>query len=97
MGRPLKPFEEWDSEVRDAVLDAIRLVEGKHGFKTHFEIWRDCELTITVGHNIYTTSIHLGPPMDVYSKRRANYHNRYAYYCNGIFWGNWTRTEVELI
>jgi hypothetical protein len=57
MARPLKPFGEWDWEVREAVKTALALVEGKNGFKTHSEIWRRCNLVITVGHNIYTTSI----------------------------------------
>ena len=55
MARPLKPFGEWDWEVREAVKTALALVEGKNGFKTHSEIWRRCNLVITVGHNIYTT------------------------------------------
>lgn len=56
MARPLKPFGEWDWEVREAVKTAIALVEGKNGFRTHSEIWRRCNLVITVGHNIYTTN-----------------------------------------
>ena len=35
MARPLKPFGEWDWEVREAVKTALALVEGKNGFKTH--------------------------------------------------------------
>ena len=48
MARPLKPFGEWDWEVREAVKTALALVEGKNGFKTHSEIWRRCNLVITV-------------------------------------------------
>ena len=33
MARPLKPFGEWDWEVREAVKTALALVEGKNGFK----------------------------------------------------------------
>ena len=40
MARPLKPFGEWNWEVREAVKTAIALVEGKNGFRTHSEIWR---------------------------------------------------------
>lgn len=97
LGRPLKPFGEWHYEVREAVRDALRLVEGRHGFRTGFEIWRNCELIITVGHNIYTTSIEIRPPQKDVIRRRANWHNGYAYYSGGVFWGNWTRTKVELI
>ncbi len=95
--RPLKPRSEWSWEVRQAVDRALELIEGKHGFRTPFEIWRDCELHITVGHNIYTTSIHIQPPEMAVVKRRANWHNGYAYYCNGAFWGSFSRTQVELI
>lgn len=86
-----------DSEARDAVEKALKLVEGKTGFKTHSEIWRNCELIVTVGHNIYTTSIEIRPPEKDVIKRRSNWHNGHAYYCNGVFWANWSRMEVELI
>ena len=85
MARPLKPFGEWDWEVREAVKTALALVEGKNGFKTHSEIWRRCNLVITVGHNIYTTSIEIRPPEQDVIRRRSNWHNGYAYYCNGVF------------
>jgi len=70
MGREVKPFPEWDSEVQDAVQEAIMLVEGMHGFRTHFEIWRNCELIITIGHNIYTTSIEIRPPRTALIRRK---------------------------
>lgn len=92
-----KSVEEMDCEARDAVRKALELVEGKHGFKTHFEIWRDCELIITIGHNIYNTSIQICPPEMAKIRRRANWHNGYAYYCNGVFWASVSRTKVELI
>ncbi|EDV03022.1 hypothetical protein BACINT_02134 [Bacteroides intestinalis DSM 17393] len=97
MARPLKPFGEWDWEVREAVKTALALVEGKNGFKTHSEIWRRCNLVITVGHNIYTTSIEIRPPEQDVIRRRSNWHNGYAYYCNGVFWANMSRVKVELI
>jgi len=97
MGREIKAFSEWDSEVRDAVQDAITLIEGKHGFRTHFEIWRNCELIINIGHNIYTTSIEIRPPQMALIKRRANWYNSYAYFCNGEFWANRDRTKAVLI
>ena len=97
MGRAIKPFAQWDSEVQDAVRDALALIEGKHGFRTPFEIWRSCELIITIGHNIYTTSIEIRPPEVTVIKRRSNWHNGYAYFCNGSFWANISRIKVELI
>ena len=97
MARPLKPFGEWHWEVREAVKTALALVEGKNGFRTHSEIWRRCNLVITVGHNIYTTSIEIRPPEQDVIRRRSNWHNGYAYYCNGVFWANMSRVKVELI
>jgi len=93
----VKPIEEWDYEVRDAVQEATTLVEGKHGFRTHFEIWRNCELIITIGHNIYTTSIEIRPPQLAFLRRRANWYNGYAYFCNGAFWANRDMTKAVLI
>ena len=92
-----KTLAESTGEVRSAVATALELVEGKHGFRTPFEIWRNCELVITIGHNIYTTSVEIRPPSMAYIKRRSNWHNGYAYYCNGACWGNFSRTKVELI
>lgn len=88
---------ESTDEVRSAVATVLELVEGKHGFKTPFEIWRNCELIITIGHNIYTTSIEIRPPEMALIKRRSNWHNGYAYFYNGVFWANISRTKVELI
>jgi hypothetical protein len=97
MARPLAPRYEWHWEVQEAVDKAIELTRGKHGFRTPFEIWRRCELFITVGHNIYTTSIDIRPPQTDVIKRRANWHNGHAYYCNGAFWANISKIKVELI
>lgn len=97
LSEKVKPISEWDSEVRDAVNKALEQVEGKHGFKTHIEIWRNCELIITIGHNIYTTSIEIRPPEMAVIRRRSNWHNGYAYFCNGVFWANISRVKVELI
>ena len=47
-----KTLAESTGEVRSAVATALELVEGKHGFRTPFEIWRNCKLVITIGHNI---------------------------------------------
>jgi len=93
----IKPVNEWDSEVRDAVQSVVALVEGKHGFKTHFEIWRNCGLIITIGHNIYTSSIEIRPPEMTLIRRKANWHKGYAYFCNGAFWANISQIKVELI
>ena len=97
MGRGIKSFSEWNSEVQDAVRKASELVEGKHGFKTYSETWRDCELIITIGHNIYTTSIEIRPSEKEIKHRRGNWHNGYAYYCNGVFWASISKIQVELI
>jgi hypothetical protein len=96
-GKPLAPRSEWHWEVSEAVDRALSLIEGRHGFRTPSEIWRDCELHITIGHNIYTTSIHIRPPEMAKINRRANWHNGFAYYCNGAFWANISKTKVELI
>lgn len=93
----VRPCEEWDCEVRNAVAGALALVEGKHGFRTDFEIWRNCELIITIGYNIYTTSIEIRPPQTAYIRRRANWYNGYAYFCNGVFWANRSKAKVVLI
>jgi len=84
-------------KAQDAVKEAVMLVEGKHGFRTHFEIWRNCELIITIGHNMETTSIEIRPPEGTNIKRRANWYNGYTYFCNGAFWANRDRTKAILI
>lgn len=86
LNRKVRPAHEWDSKVKDAIKKALELVEGKHGFRTPFEVWRNCELAITIGHNIYTTSIEIRPPEIALIKRRANWHNGYAYFSDGVFW-----------
>ena len=63
------------------------------GILAHFSI----SIYITVGHNIYTTSIEIRPPEQDVIRRRSNWHNGYAYYCNGVFWANMSRVKVELI
>lgn len=93
----VQPFPEWDLKVQDAIHEAINLIVGKHGFRTHFEIWRNCELIITIGNSIETTSIEIRPPEMAFIRRRANWHNSYAYFCNGTFWANRDKTRVELI
>jgi hypothetical protein len=97
MGREIKPFPEWDSEVQDTVQNAIMLIEGKHGFRTHFEIWRNCELIITIGHNMESTPVEIRPPAGIYFKRRANWYNAFAYFSDGAFWANRDKSKVELI
>lgn len=97
MGRPLEAPERWHWEVREAVERAVELVQGKTGFRTHSEIWRRCDLVVTVGHNIYTTNIEIRPPEQDMIRRRSNWNNGYAYYCNGVFWANVSRVKVELI
>lgn len=93
----VQPFPEWDIPVQDAIHEAINLVVGKHGFRTHFEIWRNCELIITIGNDMETTSIEIRSPEGTNLKRRANWYNGYAYYSNGAFWANRDNTKVELI
>lgn len=91
-----KSIHEMDWEAQKAVETAVKLVEGKTGFKTSFETWRYCDLIITIGHNIYTTQIELRPPEQEII-RKINWHNGYAYFCNGIFWANWSQINIELI
>lgn len=91
-----KSVHEMSWEAQKAVKTAMELVEGKTGFKTSFEIWRNCDLIITIGHNIYTTQIEIRPPEQEIIKR-TNWHNGYAYFCNGVFWANWSQIEVELL
>ncbi len=97
MGNTVQPFPEWGIKVQDAIHEAMTLIIGKHGFMTDFEIWRNCELVITIGHNIDTTSIDIRPPEGSYMKRRANWRNGYAYFSNGAFWANKDNTIVTLI
>ena len=97
MNSTVQPFPEWDIEVQNAVHNAMTLVTGKHGFRTHFEIWRNCELIITIGHDMETTSIEIRPPEGTYLKRRANWYNGYAFFSEGAFWANRDKSTVELI
>ena len=86
-----------DAEVRHAVNDALRLTIGKTGFRTETEIWRDCGLVVTLGHDLRTTTIRIRPPDNALWKRRCNWCNAYAYYAHGIFLGDVSNTKVELI
>jgi len=86
-----------DAEVKQAVNDALRLIEGKTGFRTETEIWRGCELVVTLGRDLSTTTIRIRPPDNALWKRRCNWHNAYAYYAHGVFRGNVSNTKVELI
>ncbi len=86
-----------DIEVGQAVNDALRLTKGKTGFRTATEIWRGCELVITPGHDLRTTTIHIRPPDAAKLRRRSNWRNGAAYYRNGAFWGNITNAKAELI
>lgn len=90
-------FEDMDWEAQETVRRALAMVEGKTGFRTHRgEVWRDCQLEVTMGHNIYTTDIRIVP--DVRERLgRSQYLNDSAYYCNGTFWATVSRTQVELI
>ncbi len=97
-----KTLDEADDEVREAVAAAIKQIENKRGFKTIHEVWRECNLIITIGHNIYTTSIHI-VPTDEEMKRKSKsifgkrWHNGHAYFCNSVFWSNFNKIPVELI
>lgn len=90
-------FSDMDDESQDAVKKAIELIEGKTGFKTYLETWRNCNLIIRMGHNIYTTSIIICPTEKEFLNKYKRWHNGHAYFCNGKFWANWSRIEVELI
>ena len=85
------------AEVWKQIQDALNLIEGKHGFRTSFEIWHNCEMMITIGHNINTVSIIIQPPELAVIRRRSNWRNSYAYYRNGAFYGNVSNTIVKLI
>ncbi len=86
-------------EAREAVEAAIALVEGRQGFRTQNERWWHCELVITIGHNIYTTQIHLQPVENEVKarERRGGYYDSYAMFSNGAFWANVSRQKVALI
>lgn len=85
------------AEVWKQIQDALNLIEGKHGFRTSFEIWHNCEMMITIGHNVNTVSIIIQPPELAVIRRRSNWRNSYAYYRNGAFYGNVSNTIVKLI
>lgn len=90
-------FAEMDWEAQDAVRQALILVENKTGFRTLTnEVWRNCTLVITMGHNIYTTSIEIRPSKQEVG-RRPNAFNAAALYANGVFWAYISRNKVELI
>ena len=90
-------FEDMDWEAQEAVRRAVEMVEGMTGFRTHRgEVWRGCQLEVTMGHNIYTTDIRIVP--DVRERlSRSSYLNDSATYSNGAFWASVSRTQVELI
>ena len=92
----LSRLEDMDWEAQEAVRRAVAMVEGKTGFRTHAETWRNCQLEVTMGHNIYTTDIRIIPDA---RKRfgRSQDLNGSSYYCNGAFWAAVSRTQVELI
>ena len=96
-GKEVLPFSTWHPDVQDAVKNALVLVDSKNGFKTPFEKWSKCELIVTVGHNIYTTSIEIRPVERLMLNRKRAYWNSYAYFCEGLFFGNLTLNKVELI
>ena len=66
------------------VREALFLLDGMNGFRTPFETWRNCEAQIA-------------PPAPVFIRRRGNWRNSRAIYCEGLFRANITNTEVELI
>ena len=90
-------FEDMDWEAQEAVRRAVEMVEGMTGFRTHRgEVWRGCQLEVTMGHNIYTTDIRIVP--DVRERLScSSYLNDSATYGNGAFWASVSRTQVELI
>lgn len=79
------------------VRDALFLLDGMNGFRTPFETWRNCEAQITFGDDAATTSIEIAPPAAALIRRRGNWRNSRAIYCDGLFRANITNTEVELI
>ena len=91
-----KHISETNFEAREAIEKAMELVRDRRGFRTHTDTWRECKLEITLGHNIYTTSIRIEPDAKL-KKRWNNWYNGHAYYCNGVFWASRSRCRVELI
>ena len=92
-----RAMTEADEQTRHAVRDAMRLTAGKVGFRTATEIWWDCDLVVTCGHDIRTAAIEIRPPDTAKLRRRSNWRNSSAYYRNGAFWGDITNTKAELI
>lgn len=91
-----KRFSQMDWEAQAAVRDAISKTANCDGFKVGSEVWRNCTLKITCGHNIYTTSINIYPTDKALNAHSERW-NQSAYYCNGCFWGSASRMEVSLI
>ena len=79
------------------VRDALFLLDEMNGFRTPFETWRNCEAQITFGEDAATTCIEIAPPATALIRRRGNWRNSRAIYCDGLFRANITNTEVELI
>ncbi|MDR0230573.1 MAG: hypothetical protein LBI82_00435 [Dysgonamonadaceae bacterium] len=77
-----------NQEAGEKVNEAIRLVDGKNGYKGGNEITWNAELKIYWGHNIYTTIVRLDDA--------RGYHDA-AYFCNGTFWLYRYPVEVELL
>ena len=87
------PSPEAIVKVREALL----LLNGMNGFRTPFETWRNCEAQITFGNDAATTCIEIVPPVTALIRRRRNWRDSRAIYCDGLFRANITNTEVELI
>lgn len=90
-------LDKTDARTQRAVRRAIQLTEGKTGFRTATEIWRGCELVVRCDPDTATATIRIRPPCMAAIRRRSNWRNAYAEYADGVFRGNNTNTEVELI
>lgn len=79
-------WQDMDTESRQAVYLAERLVEGKRGVKTGGKRYNNCTLEICYGSNIYNTQIDIvdGNGLAV------------AFYSNGYFYDAITKNQVEL-
>ena len=64
-----KTLAESTEEARSAVATALELVEDKHGFRTPFEIWRNCELVITITATPIIATVHFG---EISAERKSN-------------------------
>lgn len=79
-------WQEMDTESRQAVYLAERMVKNKRGVKIGNERHNNCTLDIHYGSNIYNTQI------DIINKDGL----AVAFFSNGYFYDTTARNQVEL-